>query len=383
MKSFAEKYKPKSSKEIPQNLEVLKNLIKNKKNILLSGPSGSCKTFSVYTIANELDYEIIEVNASDFRNKDQIESIIGQASQQQSLFQREKILLIDEADCLSGTEDRGGAQAILNVLKTSKFPIIITANDPYNEKLKEIRKITNNIEFKPISNKETIKILKNICEKEQIIFSEDSLQKIAANCIGDIRAAINDLQSNVIKKELIYLEEKRDYELNIIYILNNVLKTKNFESYKILENANIDLDEYSLWLDENIPLEYKNQEDLLNAYNLISKADIMKGRIRRWQYWRLMYYQSLLLTSGISISKSKICNNFMPFKRPLRLLRIWQNNMKNSKKKSIAVKLSKFTHTSTKEVINNFRLYINFLKNNEIIKELELDEEEIKYITTV
>lgn len=383
MKSFAEKYKQKSSKEIPQNLEVLKNLIKNKKHILLSGPTGSCKTSSIYAIAKELDYEIMEVNASDFRTKDQIDLTIGQASQQQSLFQREKILLIDEADCLSGTEDRGGAQAILNVLKTSKFPIIITANDQYNEKLKEIRKVTNNIEFKQISSREIIKILKNICEKEQIKFTEETLQKIAANSNGDIRAAINDLQSNIINKELIYLEEKRDYELNIINILNNILKTRTFEAYKIMENTNVDLDEYALWLDENIPLEYKNQEDLLKAYELLSKADIMKGRIRRWQYWRLMYYQSLLLSSGISLAKEKAYYSFLPFKRPLRPLRIWQNNMKNSKKKSIAIKLSKITHTSTKEVINNFNYYKNILKNEEIMKQLVLNEEEIEFVKNI
>src|SRR3990167_11123220 len=111
MKSFVDKYKPKNSGEIPQNLEDLKRIIKNKQHALIVGPTGSCKTSAIYTIADELNYETIEINASDFRTKDQIESIIGSASKQQSLFMKEKIIIVDEVDCLSGTEDRGGAVA--------------------------------------------------------------------------------------------------------------------------------------------------------------------------------------------------------------------------------------------------------------------------------
>src|SRR3989338_4756915 len=84
--------------------------------------------------------EIMEVNASDFRTKDQIQATIGQASRQQSLFQKDKLLLIDEIDCLSGIEDRGGASAVLEIIKESKTTIVMTANDLNNEKIKDIKK---------------------------------------------------------------------------------------------------------------------------------------------------------------------------------------------------------------------------------------------------
>lgn len=382
MKSFVEKYKPQKTEEIPQSFEELKNLIKNKEHILVYGPTGSGKTTSIYAIAKELDLEIIEVNASDFRTKEQIESIIGSASKQQSLFQKDKILLIDEADCLFGNEDRGGATAIANLLKNSIFPIVLTCNDLYSDKLKDIKKLVNTIEFKPIKSKEIIKILKNICEKEKINFSEEALKNIVINCNGDIRAAINDLQSNTIEKKLQIPQEQRDYEVSIINLLNKIFKTKTFEAHKLLENSNVNLDDYTLWLDENLPVEYKD-EDLLKAYETLSKADIFKGRIRRWQHWRLMYYQSLLLSSGISIAKTKINNNFTNYKRSMRPLRIWQFNIKNAKKKSIAEKISAYTHTSKKEVIKNFRYYKTLLKNNEIIKQLKLGEEEIEFVNNM
>ena len=192
MKSLVEKYKPKISIEIPQQLEQLKTFIKNKEKVLIFGPTGSCKTSSIYTIA-----------------KEQIENIIGQASKQQSLFQKEKILLIDEVECLSGTEDRGGSQAIINILKSSKTPIILTANK-YNDKLKDIKKLVKIIEFKPIPSREINSILKNICEKENIIYSEEAIRSIVIDCKGDLRAALNDLQSNTINQELQIVKEERE-----------------------------------------------------------------------------------------------------------------------------------------------------------------------------
>src|SRR3990167_8616311 len=62
MKSFLEKYKPQKSEEIPQEINLLKELIKNKKHSLIFGPTGTVKTSSIYLIAKELDYETIEVN---------------------------------------------------------------------------------------------------------------------------------------------------------------------------------------------------------------------------------------------------------------------------------------------------------------------------------
>ncbi len=112
----------------------------------------------------------------------------------------------------------------------------------------------------------------------------------------------------------------------------------------------------------------------------MSKADIFKGRIHRWQQWRLMYYQILLLSTGIASSKTDINPSFSNFKRSMRPLKIWQMNMKNAKKKTIVGKIASSTHTSKKEVMNNFNHYTHLLNNELISKELKLDEEEIEYI---
>jgi len=136
MKSFAELNKPTDYNAIPQDsMSSLVNFIKNKGKILLIGPTGSCKTSAVYAIANGLDLEVIEVNASDIRNKEGIERTVGSSANQRSLFSKERIVLIDEIDALSGMEDRGGAQAIASIIKSSSCCIVMTANEKDNEKI--------------------------------------------------------------------------------------------------------------------------------------------------------------------------------------------------------------------------------------------------------
>ena len=64
-----------------------------KKAIIVHGPTGCGKTASIYALCDELGYELLEINASDVRNKGAIETIIGTAVNQQSLFHKGKVIL--------------------------------------------------------------------------------------------------------------------------------------------------------------------------------------------------------------------------------------------------------------------------------------------------
>ncbi len=378
-KSLIEKYKPKKTDDIPQETGLLLSLIKNKNNILIHGQTGSCKTSAVYAIAEEYSYEILELNASDFRNRENVENIIGEASKQKSLFLKEKLILIDEIDGISGNEDRGGMQAVAKVLETSKWPIIITTNNLDDTKLKEIKKLVNIIEFKPITGLRIEKILKDICSKEGVAYEDGNIKKIAINSCGDLRAAINDLQSNVVNQKLEIAElYERNYMLNITNALNTIFKSRSIDSYKITEYVDTDLDELTLWIDENLPLEFDSLQDLERAYRRVSKSDIFKGRIIRWQHWGFMHHQNIILCSGVSLSRKDSKQKGNKYRRPLLPLKIWQANMRNSKKIAIAKKISAATHTSFKKVFKNFNYYKNYI--NVATDELGLNEDERNYL---
>ena len=80
-------YKPNKLNEIiGQDTKKILDWINfgRKKSLLIHGPTGIGKTASVYALAKEFNYEILEMNSSDFRKKEHIKNIAGEASQQQS-----------------------------------------------------------------------------------------------------------------------------------------------------------------------------------------------------------------------------------------------------------------------------------------------------------
>jgi len=135
-----------------------------------------------------------------------------------------------------------------------------------------------------------------------------------------------------------------------------------------------------LWLDENIPLEYKNNNDILNAYEKLSKADIFRKRIKRWQYWRFLVYQNILMTAGVALAKKDKYNTFTNYKPVSRILKIWRYNQKNLKKKNIAVKIAQKTHSPYKAILEDFENIKSIIVKNNIYGDFKLTEEEVEFL---
>jgi len=398
MQLWTEEYKPSSLKEVHGQADAiakLRDFIFNferqkKKAALLYGPSGSGKTALAYAFASELGYEIVDLNASDFRNKEQIDKIVGQAIKQQSLFAKGKLVLIDEIDGLSGTDDRGGTAALLRLINSTNFPIILTANDIWQQKLDKIRTKTELIHLNRLNYIDITEILRKICSKVMFEVDEKILKEIAIKASGDARAAINDLQviatqaaktALEVTKEDIAVLGKRKKDVSIFDALRVILRSKD-AAVDIFEDVDLSLDDCFLWLDENLPLEYK-QESLAKAYEALSKADIFKARIRRWQHWRFLVYVNTLMTAGVALAKKDASREFISYQRPSRILQMWIAKQKNAAKKAIASKLAKTTHCSQKKAFAEMP-YLQITCRNKkmldnIAKELKLTADEVDY----
>ena len=356
----------------------IKKFPSEKKAVILYGPAGTGKTSLAYALAHENNCEILELNASDLRNREQLDKILKPASEQQSLSGRAKVLLVDEADGLS-TADRGGLPELLSLIDKTKFPIIITANDIWQQKFNLLRKRTEMIPMKGVNYKTVFSILKEIAEKEKIPASSEILMSIAVKSRGDIRAALNDLQSVQLVNVPSDLDE-RDKEEDIFNVLRQIFKDLvNKNTLKLYDTVNMSLDEILLWLEENIPYEYKGEE-LARAYEMLSKADVFRGRIHRQQHWRFLIYQNILLSAGVAAAKSQARLGFTSYKKPSRILKIWMSNQKQLKKKSIAIKYAKYCHIGVKRAMHDFSIIKVFLKNPDMQKTLRLEEEEIEFI---
>ncbi|MBT4174826.1 replication factor C large subunit [archaeon] len=382
---WTKKYLPKNIPEIigqKVQIQKIKTNLAPKRPIILYGPIGTGKTSIVYALAKERNLEVLEINASDVRNKGAINKIVGSSIQQQSLFHKGKIILIDDVDALSGTKDRGCIQELTKLLPKSKFPMILTCIDPYHKKLKTIRRKTTLIELDPISLTDTKDHLTNLAQKENIKFNEQDIISIAEKAKGDLRVAINDLQTNIIDNNLnLNIPSERDSRESILYCLSMIFKSKNInKTNNIFNKAGEDLDTCILWLDENLPKEYSSEE-LKKAYNYLSRADVFKGRIRRWQYWRYLVYINTLITSGIAISKEKKQRPVTTYKQTTRILKLWQAKMRNAKRTSISDKLAKLTHTSVKRAVQDTFPYLKqLLSQEDICKELNLSEDEVAWL---
>lgn len=152
---WVSKYKPKNLKEFVNQQEAIDIFLKwmktwkpESKALLFYGSPGTGKTALVEAYAYENKLDLIQLNASDYRSAAQIKEVLGASVQQQSLFKRGKMFMIDEIDGLAGHEDHGGVGEIINIIKGSQFPIILTSNSPWNSKLRSLRTHCQLVQFK-------------------------------------------------------------------------------------------------------------------------------------------------------------------------------------------------------------------------------------------
>jgi replication factor C large subunit len=375
--SWTKKYAPRKLEEITGQQKVVQqvkqfvlNFPKVRRNaLLLYGPTGAGKTCIAKAFADELNYELVELNASDFRDKESVRNILGNASRQCSLFGSKKIILVDEIDGVSGQQDRGGVGEVAEIVQTSCFPIIITANDAYSDKLKSLRKYCELVEVAGITMPAIISRLKEICVKEKIIYEEYALVKLAESAQGDLRAAINDLQMLTENRKLLTAVDVllwgREREASLFEVLKLIFKGLDArKALQVSEDLDLELEELLLWLDQSIPAEYSGVRELAEAYNRLSDTDVFLSRIRRRQHWRFLLYARLLSVVGVQQAKEKASQRFVPHQRPELLLKLFIRAGKQRKMRGLAEQIGRELHLSSREIQQVFLPYLEFMEEH-------------------
>ncbi len=383
--NFAEKYRPTIVNDIIGQEAAITDTQKfikefpKKKGLILHGQSGTGKTTLVHAIAKEHNLDIFELNSSDLRNRLKLEEILKPASEQHSLFKSGKILLMDEVDGVTGT-DIGGVPELIRILEKTAHPIIMTGNDIWDSKFSELRPKCKLVEMKPLSVDNTVKVLQAILKRENINENVHYLKQIAIKSQGDLRAAVNDLQTYVFSDQtsVDFLEERSKQD-TIFNILKKLFQEKS-DHLNLFDTTKMSLDEILLWIEENIPREYKGKA-LAKAYLALAQADIFRGRIYRQQFWRFLVYQNIFQSAGISYAKDKPKASFTKYERPQRILKIWLNNRITGKKKTISQKYARYVHCSTHRAMQDFPVIKKIISSNpEIAKNLNLSDEELDFI---
>ncbi|AKG38024.1 MAG: replication factor C large subunit [Infirmifilum sp.] len=401
---WVEKYRPKRIVDVVGNEEAKKEYIAwinswvrgspSRKAALLYGPPGSGKTSIVHATASEFNWELIEINASDVRSREAIFSRVYPALQTRSVYGHTgKIILIDEVDGVWTKEDVGGLDALIELINTTTYPLVLTANDPWDPKLRDLRDLCKLIEFKKIGKRDIMRVLGDICSKEGITCDRDVLSAIAENAKGDLRAAINDLQSVAMGKDTITLADlqvlgERAAQENMFEVVRIVLTSKTPEgALSVTRLPSLDYEMLIEWLNENIIAQYSpSLRAIADAYDALSLADVNLSRMKRKQMWALLPYVMELITAGVSGVREKPPFKFVKYSFPEKLRLLSRLKTKREKFIQASKRAATLLHVSTSmfrsEILPYIRLIYTYDKDYamKILSSLGIEDENAKYV---
>ena len=308
---WTERYRPKKLSDIIGNQSAVREIFHwakdwtpQKKPLLLFGKPGIGKTSTAYALAGDLGWEIVELNASDQRTKGVIERIAGSSSTTASLSGAERrLILLDEADNLEGNADRGGAKAIVDIIRRSKQPILLIANDAYGV-APEIRKLCDEVQFRAVSARSLSPHLKGICANEGLLCDDEAIRIIAEEARGDVRSGVNMLFGSSVGRDRItpadlHIQQK-DSRSSIFDLVAKTISGSGEDDSQLLRlsyEVEDTPDAVIQWLEASV-LQHQNSRRRALALRYLSVADVYLGRTLSRQYYTLWRYASAIMLIG-------------------------------------------------------------------------------------
>ena len=370
---WSEKYRPQNIFDMVGNEDARKQFVewfgkwkKGTKPLLLIGPPGIGKTTLCFIAGKQFGYDMISLNASDVRNKKNIQEILTPVLGNQTVL-GEPMIFIDEVDGIHGRSDFGGVEALINILKEPTVPIVLAGNYDSSDKMKKIKKVVKTLQINPLSPRFLKLYLNMILEKENAKINPGRLIKLITDSKGDIRSMINSAQALVTGFEP--NTEKSFESLNVEDGLNAFFKSQSLDEARvILFSLRIDPREKINAFYSSIITSNLSSEKMSKALGVISEADLLYGKIMKTQNWRLLrYLDSILLSLYEKDSSARYTkyNLSWPLLNRLR----WDG----AKIKAIGSTLSKKLHVSNSTFATFFFPIILALKKNNSI-ELEFED---------
>lgn len=399
---WTERYRPSTLSEVRGNDAAVEELRewartwpRHGEAVILHGPPGVGKTSSAHALADEREWSSIELNASDQRTKAVIERIAGEAAASGTLTDGSagrRLVIIDEADNLHGNIDRGGTAAISRLVADAGQPVVLIANE-YYEMSRGLRNRCRDIEFRPVTARSIVPVLRNICRQEGIEYESAALERIAEQTSGDLRSAIQDLQAIAAGRTHLREEDvvtgDRDRTDGIFEFLDGVIKEHDPQeaqraAYRVDETP----DDLLAWLDENVPKDYAGAE-LVGAYRQLALADRWLGRTWATQNYRFWRYATNHMTAGVAGARGGLKGGWTRYGPPSYRQHMGRSRGQRDVRDAIAGRIAErggmSVATARREVLPLLAAMTHHCKPRDLTEAvaawLELDAGEVSYLT--
>ncbi|KAJ1976736.1 DNA replication factor C complex subunit Rfc1 [Dimargaris xerosporica] len=347
---WTDKYRPRSLKELCGNKSNVESILRylrgwkralgyggapaasqaRAKAVLVSGPPGIGKTTAVLLACESEGFQIIEMNASDSRNKKSLDKVVRELTGNRTVTEyftgtnnspkapsgvaKQAVLVMDEVDGMSAG-DRGGMAELIQIIKKSLIPIICICNDRQSPNIRSLAGYCEDLRFRrPDAN--TIRSrLMTIAFKEKLKLQPNAIDQLVASTHADIRQILNLLSTYRLSNASMTYDDSKQYartaekfvSLNPFDITGKLF---NPQAYRI-DSFATRLDYYftdsgliPLMVQENYlncepsqaylassaaPNSIVARLDALSeAANAISEADLVDRAIGHSQQWGLM-----------------------------------------------------------------------------------------------
>jgi replication factor C large subunit len=400
MADWTEKYRPSSLAELRGNdsardalREWAETWSDHGEAAIVHGSPGVGKTSAAHALAADMGWDRVELNASDSRTKDDIERLAGRAARNATLGGTDRqLIIVDEADNFHGNVDRGGSRAVTDIVKSARQPLVLIANDFY-EMSKALRNACREVEFRDVSARSIVPVLRDICRKEDIEFEAAALEAIAETNSGDLRGAVKDLQAQAEGRSNFTADDvvtgERDRTRGVFDYLDTVIKEA--DAREALE-ASYDVDETPddliNWIEDNVPKDYHGEE-LAAAYDFLADADRWLGRVRATQNYSFWRYAADNMTAGVAAARREQKGGWTRYGPPSYWSKLGRTRATRDKRDYVARRVAEAggvsTGTARREVVPYLAAMTHHCKNRDLTVAMaaryDLDAEHVAFVT--